>query len=262
VTAKDDTFATSAAASVLLTPLSDASAFDVDPLPLDPATLGGRFCKECPDLQDHKRRYFLFASDRKVGGAVEKEPPKRLWVGLLPDGSGGAIHVAQVAGTNLETGGEGADYAPAYASGPQRLFWVRRRKSGSFTGVPQLVTAKLQDSEGIDPNDVQEVTVPDTPCAFGYIPARTDLASWVTPNGAWLWFHDRCTKSDAVGVADSRLYRLALDPVSGQPTGTPPQQIGLPAGAVPLTAQSPSLSPDQCTLYFESQNALYYARRQ
>ncbi|MFO0762718.1 MAG: hypothetical protein U0359_40145 [Byssovorax sp.] len=151
-----------------------------------------------------------------------------------------AANLAGAASSEVKLKSQGVSYlvAVAYQANPPRFFYY----SNFFPAPPD---AQLGTSTGGE-DPVKLPIVLDNGCH-----ARGEVMPWVTPDGAWMFlsapYPDIANGCAPLNGAPAHLFALPLD-ASGLPAG------GAKAAAVFPGDQnnqvSPSLSPDQCTLYF------------
>ncbi|AUX40140.1 hypothetical protein SOCE26_015370 [Sorangium cellulosum] len=132
--------------------------------------------------------------------------------------------------------------AVAHALSPARYWFMSMHQDNGVT-VSRLVTKRAGDAA------VQPVNIK----LPGGCPAEgADLAPWVTPDGSLLFFQ---APYSALGdcaqavVLRSFYVRLGAD---GLPVGEQPATILLPNEPPRVAVKTPSLSPDECTLFVAS----------
>jgi hypothetical protein len=247
---------------LLAPPISLESAYESGPTPLPADVTGARFHAGNVGLNVAGTPYLLFDSNRSKN--TKEKPTRRLFVGRLPSASANTPVVEEVDGVNTGPVEDGDDYSPTFASETGRLYWMRRRPGSTDGSPPVLMTKLFPEAPMPTPDQPTEVMLDPAPCVAGFTPASEDMSPWVTPDGSWLFYHDRCVKMGAPETATSRAFRIPLDPSTGQVVpGAQAELIVVPSnnGQTAKSQRSPSLSPDRCTLYLEIDNTIYYARR-
>jgi hypothetical protein len=156
----------------------------------------------------------------------------------------------------LNEGVESYSVAVAHASQPYRYWFMNTRVRGSGTTLPALVTKRASDTEAVP----LRIQLPG-----GCVAGGDDLAPWVTPDGAYLFFQapysarGRCDEATVV-----RSFFVKLEP-NGLPSEGQIATLLLPTFAPSTPVMTPSLSADMCTLFFASvtdgQQLLYTAPR-
>ncbi|WP_437787758.1 hypothetical protein [Sorangium sp. So ce1097] len=145
--------------------------------------------------------------------------------------------------------------AVAHAARPYRYWFMNEHQDIKGT-TSRLVTTRAHDAA---PQEL-DITLP------GDCPAQgDDLAPWVTPDGGVLFFqapyspHGDCAKASVL-----RSFYVKLGP-DGLPLNNERARLLLSVVGPNHAVMTPSLSPDECTLYFASDvdgmQRLYSAER-
>ncbi|WP_437327868.1 hypothetical protein [Sorangium sp. So ce381] len=156
----------------------------------------------------------------------------------------------------LNPDGGSRSVAVAHGLRPSYRYWFMSRHQEGGGTTSRLVTKRAEDAEV----QALDIHLP------GDCPAQgDDLAPWVTPDGSLLFFqapYSARGECEAASVLRSFYVALGDDglPVDGQPA-----RMLLPNLAPTVAVMTPSLSPDECTLYLASnkdgQQKLYSASR-
>lgn len=158
--------------------------------------------------------------------------------------------------TALNPDGGSRSVAVAHGLRPSYRYWFMNRHQDGGGTTSRLVTKLLEDAAAA----VLDINLP------GDCPAQgDDLAPWVTSDGRLLFFqapysaHGEC---EAASVLRSFYVALRDD---GLPVDDQPARMLLPNLDPSVAVMTPSLSPDECTLYLASdrdgQQKLYSASR-
>ena len=159
---------------------------------------------------------------------------------LNPDGGSRSVAVA---------------YGLGSSSSSYRYWFMNRHQEGGGT-TSRLVTKRAEDAEV----QVLDINLP------GDCPAQgDDLAPWVTPDGSLLFFQARYSaRGECAAASVLRSFYVALGS-DGLPVGDQPARMLLPNLDPSVAVMTPSLSPDECTLYLASdkggQQKIYSATR-
>lgn len=263
--ASNDTFS-SLVGYGLPAPISVPKTHDSGPSPLPMGVTGARFVGGSGDFGDTSYVYVLFDSDRGATSGTFSAPARRLYLGRAPSLSDPNAKVAEVIGTNVTAAEVGDDFSPTYAPGNNRLYWDRRREVGEST-ILNVMTRQFAEGPVLGGPVSAAVPIPMPECGNPFVPVpNAAFNTWVTPDGHWLFFQQTCFISGDPQSARARMYRVALDPKTGQvAAGESAELVVVPpldgAQTAARLQRGASLSPDQCTMYLELDNQLYYARR-
>ncbi|WP_437533070.1 hypothetical protein WME79_05900 [Sorangium sp. So ce726] len=156
----------------------------------------------------------------------------------------------------LNPDGGSRSVAVAHGLRPSYRYWFMNRHQDSGGTTSRLITKLAQDAEA----KVLDIHLP------GDCPAQgDDLAPWVTPDGSLLFFqapYSARGECEAASVLRSFYVPLGDD---GLPVDDQPARMLLPNLDPSVAVMTPSLSPDECTLYLASdkdgQQKLYSASR-
>ncbi|WP_438008742.1 hypothetical protein WME89_08605 [Sorangium sp. So ce321] len=141
---------------------------------------------------------------------------------------------------NLDGGSHSV--AVAHSARPYRYWFMSEHQDdGGITH--RLVTKRVHDAEA-QPLDI---TLP------GDCPAQgEDLAPWVTPDGSVLFFQAPYSpRGNCAQASVLRSFYVKLGP-DGQPADGQPARMLLSNLPPTVAVMTPSLSPDECTLYLAS----------
>lgn len=139
---------------------------------------------------------------------------------------------------------DGGSHSVAVAHGvrPYRYWFMNKHQdNGAATG--RLVTKLAEDAEA----QVLDIVLP------GDCPAQgDDLAPWVTPDGGVLFFQaPYSARGDCAQASVLRSFYVKLG-ADGLPVGGQKAKMLLPSLKPEIAVMTPSLSPDECTLYLAS----------
>ncbi|KYF60171.1 hypothetical protein BE08_38475 [Sorangium cellulosum] len=134
--------------------------------------------------------------------------------------------------------------AVAHAARPYRYWFMNKHQDGEGT-TSQLVTMRAHDAAP----QALDIVLP------GDCPAQgDDLAPWVTPDGGVLFFQAPYSPhGDCAGASVLRSFYVKLGPDGLPPNGEKARLLLSPVGPN-RAVMTPSLSPDECTLYIASDN--------
>jgi hypothetical protein len=155
----------------------------------------------------------------------------------------------------LNVGAASYSVAVAHAARPYRYWFMNEQQEGGQR-VIRLVT-KLGE---VGEMRSLRINLP------GGCPAQgDDLAPWVTPDGRVLFFQAPYNAhGDCAQAAVLRSFYVRLGP-DGLPADDRPATMLLPNLAPSIAVQTPSLSPDECSLFVASdrdgQQKIYSAMR-
>ncbi|XYH99974.1 hypothetical protein ACMHYB_09515 [Sorangium sp. So ce1128] len=141
---------------------------------------------------------------------------------------------------NLDGGSHSV--AVAHAARPYR-YWFMSEQQDDGGITHRLVTKRAHDGEA----QALNITLP------GDCPAQgEDLAPWVTPDGSVLFFQAPYSpRGDCAQASVLRSFYVKLGP-DGQPVDGQPARMLLSNLSPTVAVMTPSLSPDECTLYLAS----------
>ncbi|WP_437815850.1 hypothetical protein [Sorangium sp. So ce1078] len=139
---------------------------------------------------------------------------------------------------------DGGSYSVAVAHGvrPYRYWFMNKHQDDGGT-TSRLVT-KLAEDAGVQ---VLDIMLP------GDCPAKGDnLAPWVTPDGGVLFFQaPYSARGDCAQASVLRSFYVKLG-ADGLPADGQKAKMLLPSLKPEIAVMTPSLSPDECTLYLAS----------
>lgn len=247
-------------ASVLPAPISEPAAHDSALFVLPDGVRGVAFGAKDAAMNEPGAVYALFDSNRSISGDGLKTGRKSLFVARLPTVASPTSAVVERLEGDFTTanGEEGDDFSPAYAKSTKRLYWMRSRGTG--INVSHVIVSKQIGT----PEAPKAFTVPAETCPPGTVLTPGNYAPWVTPDGGHLFYSQLCAGIGPAGIARSVLVHVALD-ASGTVSKGPFEVIDADGGvAAPGSThhRSPSLSPDQCRLYWEKGGRLFSAARE
>ncbi|WP_437298166.1 hypothetical protein [Sorangium sp. So ce426] len=156
----------------------------------------------------------------------------------------------------LSPDGGSRSVAVAHGQRPSYRYWFMTRQQDAGGTASRLVTRRAEDAEV----QVLDIRLP------GDCPAQgDDLAPWVTPDGRLLFFQARYSaRGECAAASVLRSFYVALGD-DGLPVDDQPARMLLPNLTPSVALMTPSLSPDECTLYLASdrdgQQKLYAASR-
>ncbi|WP_437757543.1 hypothetical protein [Sorangium sp. So ce1389] len=141
---------------------------------------------------------------------------------------------------NLDGGSHSV--AVAHAARPYR-YWFMSEQQDDGGITHRLVTKRAHDAEA----QALDITLP------GDCPAQgADLAPWVTPDGSVLFFQAPYSpRGNCAQASVLRSFYVKLGP-DGQPADAQPARMLLSNLPPTVAVMTPSLSPDECTLYLAS----------
>ncbi|XXT21696.1 hypothetical protein WME94_09055 [Sorangium sp. So ce429] len=141
---------------------------------------------------------------------------------------------------NLDGGSHSV--AVAHAARPYRYWFMSEQQDDGGT-THRLVTKRAHDAEA----QALDITLP------GDCPAQgEDLAPWVTPDGSVLFFQaPYSARGNCAQASVLRSFYVKLGP-DGQPADGQPAKMLLSNLPPTVAVMTPSLSPDECTLYLAS----------
>ncbi|WP_437308597.1 hypothetical protein [Sorangium sp. So ce388] len=142
----------------------------------------------------------------------------------------------------LNMDGGSHSVAVAHAARPYRYWFMSEHQDDGGT-THRLVTKRAHDAEA----QALDITLP------GDCPAQgEDLAPWVTPDGGVLFFQAPYSpRGNCAQASVLRSFYVKLGP-DGQPADGQPARMLLSNLAPTVAVMTPSLSPDECTLYLAS----------
>ncbi|CAN91244.1 hypothetical protein sce1087 [Sorangium cellulosum So ce56] len=156
----------------------------------------------------------------------------------------------------LNPDGGSRSVAVAHGQRPSYRYWFMNRPQDAGGTTSRLVTKRAEDAEV----QVLDIHLP------GDCPARgDDLAPWVTPDGRLLFFQaPYSARGECETASVLRSFYVALGD-DGLPVDDQPARMLLPNLNPSVAIMTPSLSPDECTLYLASdkdgQQKLFAASR-
>ncbi|WP_437976784.1 hypothetical protein WMF11_06260 [Sorangium sp. So ce295] len=173
------------------------------------------------------------------------------------------LHVADGLGATqadtlsaLNPDGGSRSVAVAHGQRPSYRYWFMNTHQDGGGNTSRLVTKRAEDAEV----QVLDIHLP------GDCPAQgDDLAPWVTPDGRLLFFQaPYSARGECEEASVLRSFYVALGD-DGLPLDEQPARMLLPNLDPSVAVMTPSLSPDECTLYLASdkngQQKLYAASR-
>ncbi|WP_437591306.1 hypothetical protein [Sorangium sp. So ce1000] len=155
----------------------------------------------------------------------------------------------------LNSDGGSRSVAVAHALHPYRYWFMNRHQDNGET-TSRLVTKRAEDAAV----EVLNINLP------GECPAKgDDLAPWVTADGRLLFFQaPYSARGECEEASVPRSFYVALG-ADGLPVDAQPARMLLSNLDPSIAVMTPSLSPDECTLYLASnkdgQQKLYTATR-
>ncbi|MGK3990715.1 hypothetical protein WME99_47150 [Sorangium sp. So ce136] len=142
----------------------------------------------------------------------------------------------------LNMDGGSHSVAVAHAARPYRYWFMSEQQDDGGT-THRLVTKRAHDAEA----QALGITLP------GGCPAQgEDLAPWVTPDGSVLFFQAPYSpRGNCAQASVLRSFYVKLGP-DGLPADAQPARMLLSNLPPTVAVMTPSLSPDECTLYLAS----------
>ncbi|WP_437716054.1 hypothetical protein WMF45_06335 [Sorangium sp. So ce448] len=156
----------------------------------------------------------------------------------------------------LNPDGGSRSVAVAHGQRPSYRYWFMDTHQDGGGNTSRLVTKRAEDAEA----QVLDIHLP------GDCPAQgDDLAPWATPDGRLLFFQaPYSARGECAEASVLRSFYVALGD-DGLPVDDQPARMLLPNLDPSVAVMTPSLSPDECTLYLASdkdgQQKLYAASR-